>query len=215
MAGSSHQDEFYAQGDLLHAFVAEVRAIIAASRSPREAASAIRIPFSRLLSNRGGLPQEFRRSSDHSAMGAGVGNWLLYRSADRSLTLSVLVLPPGMTTPVHDHLAWGLVGLYDGAQEERVYRLVRSLGEGHGELESVSVGHLNIGDFYELMPPDNDIHSVTTTSPGPSLSLHLLATDLGCIWRHEYHPTRATVRAFRSGYSNVACDDEPSGTGKA
>ncbi len=215
MTVRTEEDEFYVQSDLLHAFVAEAKAIIAASGSSREAASAIRIPFSRLLSHREWLPQEFRRPSDHSGMGAGVGNWLLYRSADRSLTLSVLVLPPGMTTPVHDHLAWGLVGLYDGAQEERVYRLVRSLGEGHVELELASVGHLNIGDFYELTPPDNDIHSVTTTSPAPSLSLHLLATDLGCIWRHEYRPAQATVRAFRSGYSNVACDDEPSRTGKA
>ena len=26
-------------------------------------------------------------------------------------------MPPGSSTPIHDHLAWGLVGLYRGTQE--------------------------------------------------------------------------------------------------
>ena len=46
----------------------------------------------------------------------------LYRAADRSLCLFSLVVPPGAMTPVHDHLAWGLVGLYRGNQDEEFYR---------------------------------------------------------------------------------------------
>ena len=29
--------------------------------------------------------------------------------------------PAGAMTPVHDHLAWGLVGLYRGTQDEEIY----------------------------------------------------------------------------------------------
>lgn len=46
-----------------------------------------------------------------------------FRTADRSLSVISLVVPAGSQTPVHDHLAWGLVGLYRGEQEETVYRL--------------------------------------------------------------------------------------------
>jgi predicted metal-dependent enzyme (double-stranded beta helix superfamily) len=48
-------------------------------------------------------------------MGGGIGQWLLYRAGDGSLSLFSLVVPPGSETPIHDHLAWGLVGLYRGA----------------------------------------------------------------------------------------------------
>ena len=55
-------------------------------------------------------------------MGGGIGQWLLYRAGDGSLCLFSLVVPPGAETPIHDHLAWGLVGLYAGTQEEEVSR---------------------------------------------------------------------------------------------
>ena len=54
-------------------------------------------------------------------MGGGIGQWLLYRAEDESLSLFALVVPSGSSTPVHDHLAWGLVGLYRGEQDEEIY----------------------------------------------------------------------------------------------
>ena len=47
-----------------------------------------------------------------------------------------------------------------------------------------------------------------STSAETSVSIHLLANDTGCVVRHAFDPARAHVRAFRSGYSNVACDVE-------
>ena len=207
-AVAADQDEYYVESETLQAFIAQVKAIIVTSSSPSTAVEALREPFARLLADPSWLPQEFRQRAPQSGMGGGIGQWLLYRSADRSLTLFSLVVPPGSATPVHDHLAWGLVGLYEGAQEERVYRLTRSLGEGHGELELATVRHLRTGDFYPLIPPQDDIHQVMTTSSVPSISLHLLARDVGCIWRHQYEPEHARIRPFRSGYTNVACEDE-------
>ena len=91
-------------------------------------------------------------------MGGGIGQWLLFRAADRSLSLFSLVVPPGSMTPVHDHLAWGLVGLYRGNQDEEFYR------PRGGELDLVRRRPLEPGDFYALLPPRNDIHRVRTTS---------------------------------------------------
>ncbi len=205
---ATHEDEYLVESETLRGFIQEIIPLVRNAASPADAVVKLRPAFAGLLGNRRWLPDKFRGPCESSGMGGGIGQWLLYRSADRSLTLFSLVVPPGSATPVHDHLAWGLVGLYEGAQEESIYRLVRSHGEGHGDLELVTVREFRVGDFYDLIPPDNDIHSVRTTSPTPSVSLHLLARDVGCIWRHAYDPDKSTVRPFRSGYTNARCEDE-------
>ena len=201
------EDEFFVDNPRLGAFIAEVRTIVARATSPIEAVAALREPFSRLLADRTWLPSAFRQPSPQSGMGGGISSWLVYRSADRSLTLMSLVVPPGSATPVHDHLSWGLVGLYDGTQQERVFRELGRRGDGRRQLELMTVRQLQAGEFYDLIPPENDIHSVKTTSSTPSISLHLLANDIGCIWRHTYDPEKSTTSPFRSGYTNVRCDD--------
>lgn len=135
-------------------------------------------------------------------MGGGIGQWLLYRAGDGSLSLFSLVVPSGSATPVHDHLAWGLVGLYRGEQDEEIYAHER------GELRLVERRALVPGDFYELLPPRDDIHRVRTTSTETSVSIHLLANDTGCVWRHTYDPETGRASAFRSGYANAVCDAE-------
>ena len=207
-ARDASQEEYFIESDVLRAFIADIREIISSVESPGDAVRKIRAPFARLLADREWLPMKYRLPAEKSGMGGGIGTWLLYRSADRSLSLSSLVVVPGAVTPVHDHLAWGLVGLYEGEQEERIYRQVGSRSEDHCDLELVSVNQLRVGDFYELLPPENDIHSVKTTSQTTSVSLHLLGRDIGCVWRHSYDPEHSTVRPFRSGYTNAPCQDE-------
>jgi predicted metal-dependent enzyme (double-stranded beta helix superfamily) len=143
-------------------------------------------------------------------MGGGIGQWLLFRSAGRDLSLFALVVPSGAATPVHDHLAWGLVGLYDGEQEETVFAR-RNKETPVGDTEDLSIAvqrTVNRGEFYALLPPENDIHRVRTTSLEASVSLHLLANDTGCVWRHSYDPETGTVSPFRSGYVNRPCRPE-------
>src|SRR5436190_1429519 len=110
-----------------------------------------------LLADPAWLPREYRESAPESGMGGGIGQWLLFRAGDRSLSLFSLVVPPGAQTPVHDHLAWGLVGLYRGSQDEEIY------AERDDRLEVIERRRLVPGDFYALLPPANDIHRVRTT----------------------------------------------------
>ena len=207
-AKEAFQEDYFIQSDVLKSFVREIRAIVAGAASAAAALGSMRDPFRRLLADQAWLPEKFQVPAEKSGMGGGIGTWLLYRAADRSLSLSSLVVVPRAITPVHDHLAWGLVGLYAGTQEERVYRQLGTMGEGECKLELVTTRQLSTGDFYELLPPENDIHSVRTTSQIPSVSLHLLGRDIGCVWRHQYHPEQSTVRPFRSGYTNAPCEEE-------
>ena len=183
-------------------FLDEVRDAIAGAGSAEEACEAIRPRFAQLLADDAWLPEEYMAPVPGSGMGGGIGQWLLYRAGDGSLSLFSLVVPPGSATPVHDHLAWGLVGLYRGTQDEEVYA---ETGEG---LDLVESRELRPGDFYVLIPPRDDIHRVRTTSEEPSISIHLLTNDTGCVWRHSYDPESGERKPFRSGWVNVPCDDD-------
>jgi 3-mercaptopropionate dioxygenase len=198
-------DEFILDTQVVRRFVADVQEAIAASPTPEAACEAIRPRFAQLLADSDWLPDAYRAPAPDSGMGGGIGQWLLYRAADASLSLFSLVVPPGSETPIHDHLAWGLVGLYRGTQDEEIY------GQQDGGLELVERRSLNPGDFYALIPPRDDIHRVRTTSAETSVSIHLLTNDTGCVWRHAYDPDSGAPKPFRSGYVNVPCDDDADG----
>ena len=194
-------DEFILDTTTVREFVAGVRNTIATARSPEEACDAIRPSFADLLGDAAWLPDEYASDAPKSGMGGGIGQWLLFRAGNGSLSLFSLVIPPGVETPVHDHLAWGLVGLYRGTQDEEIY------ASRDGGLELAERRALAPGDFYALLPPANDIHRVRTTSSETSVSIHLLTNDTGCTWRHAYDLETGEQRAFRSGYVNVACSN--------
>jgi 3-mercaptopropionate dioxygenase len=198
---SQVRDEYLLDTPVVRSFVAAVRKSIAASESAEDACDTIRPRFAELLADQAWLPARFRESAPASGMGGGIGQWLLFRASDRSLSLFSLVVPSGSEKPVHDHLAWGLVGLYQGTQDEEIF------AERDGALESVESRALRPGDFYALIPPRDDIHRVRTTSPESSISIHLLTNDTGCVWRHTFDPESGERQPFRSGYVNVACED--------
>jgi predicted metal-dependent enzyme (double-stranded beta helix superfamily) len=197
-------DEFVLGTAVVRAFVEFVHATIAAASSPEQACEAVRPRFAELLADPDWLPAEYQAAAPESGMGGGIGQWLLYRDESRSLSLFSLVVPSGSETPIHDHLAWGLVGLYRGEQDEEIY--VRR----DGGLELVERRALAPGDFYVLLPPRDDIHRVRTTSAETSVSIHLLTNDTGCVWRHSFDLESGEATPFRSGYVNVACEDEAS-----
>jgi 3-mercaptopropionate dioxygenase len=196
--------------------VPEIRALIRETeRLTREIADApsrldaLKPAFSTLLAATGWLPDVYAQPDTQSGMGGGIGQYALYRAADGSLCLFSLVIPPGSETPVHDHLAWGLIGVYRGRQDETVYRRVdNGTDEAHATLEVARRQTVDAGQFYALVPPIDDIHYVKTVSDVPSISIHLLANDTACVWRHRFDPAAGTVKAFRSGYSNAPCPPE-------
>jgi predicted metal-dependent enzyme (double-stranded beta helix superfamily) len=192
-------DEYLLDTPVVRDFVAHVRAQIEASSSAADACERIRPGFAALLEDPGWLPDAYAQPNPESGMGGGIGQWLLFRAGDRSLTLFALVVPPGSETPVHDHLAWGLVGLYRGTQDEEIFAPDLTLSERRA---------LKPGDFYALLPPRDDIHRVRTTSDITSVSIHLLTNDTGCVWRHTFDPDAKTSAPFRSGYVNVVCEDD-------
>lgn len=193
----------------IRALIGETRRLMAQVPDDAERVRALEPAFSRLLAADGWLPEEYASPDETSGMGGGIGQYALYRAEDGSLSLFSLVVPPGATTPVHDHLAWGLIGLYRGRQGETVYkRLDDGSDPDRADLKVAVEQEVETGEFFALLPPDGDIHKVTTISDEPSVSIHLLANDTGCVWRHRYEPETGVVAPFRSGFSNGRCLEE-------
>jgi 3-mercaptopropionate dioxygenase len=201
---------FLVDAPAIRGLIDETQRVTAAVPDAPARVEALKPAFATLLAADGWLPHEYASPDLTSGMGSGIGQYALYRAQDGSLTLFSLVVPAGAETPVHDHLAWGLIGVYRGRQRETVYR---RLDDGRDErkavLEVSRTQTMAAGQFYSLLPPLDDIHYVKTVSEEPSVSIHLLANDTACVWRHRFEPSTGEVRAFRSGYSNAPCPPEP------
>jgi predicted metal-dependent enzyme (double-stranded beta helix superfamily) len=212
----SHDHDHGAFGFLVD--TAQIRALIGETErrmsdgaDPATRVEALKPAFAKLLSTDGWLPDGMAQPDEKSRMGDGIGQYALYRAEDGSLCLFSLVVPPGAATPVHDHLAWGLVGVYRGEQDETVYRrLDDGSNPAQAQLEVAKRQELRPGDLYALLPPTDDIHYVKTISETASISIHLLANDTACVWRHKYDPASGAVTPFRSGYANAPCPAEQS-----
>jgi len=207
--------EFFVDHPILRRFVATTEAILKEQTEVTDRLWHLRRPYAELLNDSTWLPDEFRQPNFNSAMGGGIASWLLYRSETKDLSLFSLVVPVGAATPVHNHLAWGLVGLYQGEQQEEEF----DVPEDHDHHQSGS--HpipiklrarriLKQSEFYELIPPYNDVHRVRTISSVPSISVHLLANDTGCVVRQKFDPEKGEIEPFRSGWSNAPCPEEDS-----
>ena len=210
--GASHNFGFLVDVPEVRALIDETRRLTTAISDTAARVEALRPAFGKLLAAEGWLPDEYAQPDLKSGMGGGIGQYALYRAEDGSMCLFSLVIPAGAETPVHDHLAWGLIGVYRGRQDETVYRrLDDGRDEARAQLEVARRQTVDRGQFYALLPPIDDIHYVKTVSDTPSISIHLLANDTACVSRHRFEPATGVVTAFRSGYSNAKCADEASG----
>jgi 3-mercaptopropionate dioxygenase len=210
--GHDHHHEgfgFLVDAPEIRALIDEVKRVTETVADDEARVASLKPAFARLLAADGWLPESCAQPDQKSRMGGGIAQYALYRAAGGSLCLFSLVVPAGASTPVHDHLAWGLVGIYRGRQHETVYRrLDDGHDPAHATLEVAKQQTLERGEFYALLPPADDIHFVQTLSDAPSISIHLLANDTACVWRHRFELPSGAVVPFRSGYSNAACPED-------
>jgi predicted metal-dependent enzyme (double-stranded beta helix superfamily) len=208
--GQHHDDGndfgFLVDAPEIRSLIFETRRLTEAIDDTNARVEALRPAFANLLASNDWLPKEYGEPDLKSGMGGGIGQYALYRAENGSLCLFSLVIPSGAQTPIHDHLAWGLIGVYRGVQDETVYRRTDDgRDESRAQLEVARRQSVKPGEFYTLLPPLDDIHYVKTISDTPSISIHLLANDTACVMRHRFDAVSGVVTPFRSGYSNARC----------
>jgi 3-mercaptopropionate dioxygenase len=102
----------------------------------------------------------------------GYRQHVLHVSASRRLSVVALVWLPGQRTPIHDHVSWCVVGVYRGVERETRYRMVDRHLVPVGTIEAAA-GHVEA-----LVPPAENIHSVTASGPGKTISIHVYGADI-------------------------------------
>jgi predicted metal-dependent enzyme (double-stranded beta helix superfamily) len=125
-----------------------------------------------LLAQDGWLAPEHRASDPETYR-----QHLLHVSADRRVSVVALVWLPGQRTPIHDHVSWCVVGVYEGRERETRYRAVESAGQRHleevGRIEALP-GHVEV-----IVPSSEaDIHAVTAVAAQPTISIHVYGADI-------------------------------------
>jgi predicted metal-dependent enzyme (double-stranded beta helix superfamily) len=109
---------------------------------------------------------------------------LLHAESDGSFSLVALVWRPGQATPIHDHVAWCVAGVIQGAEHEERYE-----PREDGWLEEVGWSVNVVGDVFGLAPP-GDIHRVRNDGTQTAISVHIYGTDvsrLGSSVRRVYN----------------------------
>lgn len=125
---------------------------------------------------------------------------LLHAADDGSFFIISVVFPPGTSSGVHYHGAWGVIGVLAGVDEETQY--VRpegppqpSAGEGCA-LQTVAKHEFPPGSITYLLPPQQGYHRVRAVGEETGVSLHILG---GTPESHPHllcHPQTRTLVDF-------------------
>ena len=117
----------------------------------------------------------------------------LHTEPDGAFSVCAVVWRPGQQTPIHDHVAWCVVGVLQGAEYEELF----ALRDGGTALEQAGRRVNGTGEVSGFAPP-GDIHRVTNHGSGVAISLHVYGADiarLGSSVRRTYsQPVVAPAR---------------------
>ncbi len=155
----------------------------------------------RLLENQSSPLAGFKSRKDKFATN------LVYMPKDEVFSVNGVVWLPGQTTPIHDHLTWALVGLYDGEERESIYRRTDDgLNPKVAQVQKVSEKINKKGHITVLGKAG--IHRIDNISDKSSMSMHVYGIDIGNTERHTYDPVTREIGTFVSGYCNVLRDTD-------
>ncbi len=170
-------------------FVEDAKRVVSASGGDRQRVVETLAPLVEKVVWDDGLFDERYRAEPEN----GRPRYLYHTQPDGALQVYVVEFVPGMPTPVHDHLTWGLIGVCGGAQKTARYRRVDDGSrDGHADLTQLEETVLERGAVYPLLPP-NDIHRIETVGDTPSYSLHVLGVDLSRQHRNIFDVESGTV----------------------
>jgi predicted metal-dependent enzyme (double-stranded beta helix superfamily) len=183
-------------------FTEDAETIVRSDQSEADALRHLKPLMERLIATPGSIPPEaFTPRKDSYA------NNLIYRPKDKAFSVMAGNWFPGQTTPIHDHLTWAVVGVYEGEERESIYRRTDDGSDPKkARLELVNERINKKGHVTVLGRAG--IHRIDNISTAPSLSVHMYGLDIGTTERHSYNPITGEVSKFVSGYCNVLRDEE-------
>lgn len=162
-------------GPVLDRFVHDVEAVVERHLSLPSTIKEVSQLTSRLVRNdTDWLPQQFRTPIQDS-----YARYLLHRDRMNRFVVLSLVWLPGQATPIHDHSAWGVMGILENELEEVGYERLDDGAQPHyAELREAQGRMVGAGSVSYVLPPYEEIHRIGNPTKKPSVSLHLYGRDL-------------------------------------
>ncbi len=158
------------------AFIADARRVMEVEGGIRDRAQAVgqlEPLLKRALDGPGWTDPQYATIVD-----GGRPGFAYYKNEDGSLNIYGVLFRPEHPTPTHDHVTWGIIGVYSGQQRTTRYSRVddgATPGLCSVALEEDAV--LTHGATYPLLPP-HDIHRIEVLGTEDGLSIHVLGADL-------------------------------------
>ncbi|MBI4231467.1 MAG: cysteine dioxygenase family protein [Planctomycetes bacterium] len=126
------------------------------------------------------LPDRYRRN-------------LLHRDAQNRFVVMALVWGKGQFTPVHDHGAFSVVGVYRNRLEITNYmRTDDRKREGRATLAATVRNVGRPGSVFHVVPPSEEIHTVGNSYPEAAVSIHVYGREIE--WVNVFDLAAGTVR---------------------
>ena len=158
----------------IEALAADVAGVLGRHREDRGRVAAIKPFLARWMERQEGLlPAHRLPCAGNSACGH-----LLHTAGDGSFFIISVVFPPGTSSGVHYHGAWGVIGVLEGEDEETKYARTEGTSDVNAgqecELQKTGVYHFPPGSITHLLPPEQGFHRVRAAANVNGVSIHIL-----------------------------------------
>jgi predicted metal-dependent enzyme (double-stranded beta helix superfamily) len=176
----------------LEHLIADIRQVVGRGESAATTAGSVEQVLARYLPVPGLLPDAARVSDpDHYRQN------IVHVEPGGGFSVVALVWLPGQCTPVHDHVSWCVVGVYEGDEAEVRYRVEDSTGHVVDDLgvapdengvvrspdhhlartEESTNPHGSVCGF----APPGDLHQVWNAGEDTAISIHVYGADIGVL----------------------------------
>ena len=146
-----------------------------------------------LLANDTWLPAAFAQDRPDS-----YAQYLLHCDPLERFSVVSFVWGPGVSTPVHDHMTWGLVGVLRGCESAQAYKR----GADGRMVPDGAKLVARPGDIEMVSPTIGDVHVVANElTDRASVSIHVYGANIGAVRRHTFDAATGAPKTFVSGYT--------------
>lgn len=137
-----------------------------------------------------------RAISDQTSVVRGLGEPkkggldVLHRS--KELTVLNVLWPAGMIVMPHNHALWAVIGVYDGREDNILWRQLPA--DANGRVEAAGAKTLSAGDTIAF--DDDVIHSVVNPLGRITAAIHVYGGDFFGVDRNEWDPESLHERPY-------------------
>jgi len=182
-----------------HHFLAQITRLVDIAPTEAELLSQARQCLQSLITHDDWLLPEFAQAHPLHYQ-----QYLLYADPQDRFSVVSFVGAPRVSTPIHDHTVWGLVGMLRGSEFCQPYS---RMSDGRWAPAGFQIDMLP-GDIEAVSPRIGDVHKVwNALTDEVSVSIHVYGGNIGLMECNSYRED-GTRSKFVSGYANITAAPE-------